>query len=136
MHRPLVLALSAFALCLTMLGCTGASQSGGEAAPRFPADYQRVVTPDIAVQDSAGRSIANPFYGGLNTPRPQFVDIDGDGDEDLFLQERSGKIAFFAGSSDSVQFPAPDWPSPRRCGAGSARVAAWFHSPNLAPRHG
>jgi len=95
MHRPLVLALSAFALCLTMLGCTGASQSGGEAAPRFPADYQRVVTPDIAVQDSAGRSIANPFYGGLNTPRPQFVDIDGDGDEDLFLQERSGKIAFF-----------------------------------------
>ena len=95
MHRPLVLALSAFALCLTMLGCTGASQSGGETAPRFPADYQRVVTPDIAVQDSAGRSIANPFYGGLNTPRPQFVDIDGDGDEDLFLQERSGKIAFF-----------------------------------------
>ncbi len=79
-----------------MLGCTGASSSsGGETTPRFPADYQRVVTPDFAVQDTAGRAIANPFYGGLNTPRPQFVDIDGDGDEDLFLQERSGKIAFF-----------------------------------------
>ena len=84
-----------------MLGCTGASQSGGEASPRFPADYQRVVTPDMAVQDSAGRPIANPFYGGLNTPRPQFVDIDGDGDEDLFLQERSGKIAFFERVTES-----------------------------------
>lgn len=95
MRRLVPLAVCACGLCLLLLGCTGASQSGGETPPRFPADYQRVVTPDFAVQDTAGRAIANPFYGGLNTPRPQFVDIDGDGDEDLFLQERSGKIAFF-----------------------------------------
>jgi hypothetical protein len=95
MPRPIVLAVSAGVLTLALLGCSGATPAGEEAPPRFPADYQRVVTPDFAVQDTAGRAIANPFYGGLNTPRPQFVDIDGDGDEDLFLQERSNKIAFF-----------------------------------------
>ena len=95
MLRPVVLAASVCALALVLLGCTGASRSDRAAAPHFPDDYHRVVTPDFAVQDTAGRAIAQPFYGGLNTPRPQFVDIDGDGDDDLFLQERSGKIAFF-----------------------------------------
>lgn len=57
--------------------------------------YHRVVRPDFSVRDASGTSIANPFYGGFNTPRPQFVDIDGDGDSDLFVQETSNQLSFF-----------------------------------------
>ncbi|MFP4229094.1 MAG: FG-GAP repeat domain-containing protein [Salinivenus sp.] len=96
MRRQILLAVGVCVLSVVLLGCAGASQSGqNETSPEFPEDYHRVVTPDVVVEDSTGRAIGNPFYGGLNTPRPQFVDIDGDGDEDLFLQERSGKITFF-----------------------------------------
>jgi len=88
------------ALCLTGLllaGCTGASQSEKttSSAPQFPDDYQRVVTPSFPVLDAEGTPISNPFYGGFNTPRPQWVDIDGDGDDDLFVQENSGRLTFF-----------------------------------------
>jgi hypothetical protein len=54
-----------------------------------------VVRPAFPVLNASGTSYGNPFYGGFNTPRPQFVDIDGDGDDDLFVQERSDRIAFF-----------------------------------------
>ena len=81
---------------LAVVGCTGASQTGGtEDEQVFPENYQRVVRPDFSMLGADGTSIHNPFYGGFNTPRPQFVDIDGDGDEDLFVQERSNRIAFF-----------------------------------------
>src|SRR5690606_10643895 len=38
--------------------------------------------------------------GGFDVPRPQLVDIDGDGDLDLFLQERSGELVFFEREGD------------------------------------
>jgi len=42
-----------------------------------------------------GEAIQLPFLGGFNIPRPQLVDIDGDGDDDLFVQEESGSVMFF-----------------------------------------
>lgn len=82
---------------LMLTACTGSSRSGGEGASRtdFPDDYQRVVTPSFSVRNAEGTVLSNPFFGGFNTPRPQFVDIDGDGDEDLFVQEKSDQIVFF-----------------------------------------
>jgi hypothetical protein len=47
------------------------------------------------VTDSAGRPLELAFLGGLNVPRPQLVDADGDGDLDLFLQEYSGRLMLF-----------------------------------------
>ena len=47
----------------------------------------------------------HPLFGGLNVPRPQLVDIDEDGDMDLFVQERNGQIMFFenTGSPETAQ---------------------------------
>ena len=49
----------------------------------------------IPVLDSAGNAIAIPFLGGFDVPRPQLVDVTGDGKPDLFVQERSGELIFF-----------------------------------------
>ncbi|MEF8864627.1 MAG: VCBS repeat-containing protein [Salinibacter sp.] len=82
---------------ILLVGCAGSSQSVSSEAPSasFPDDYQRVVSPSLEVINAEGASIPHPFYGGFNTPRPQFVDVDGDDDSDLFVQERPGQLAFF-----------------------------------------
>jgi len=49
----------------------------------------------MPVSDTAGMAIVQPFLGGFDVPRPQLVDIDGDGDVDLFVQERGGELMFF-----------------------------------------
>ena len=78
------------------MGCAGSSQTQEEPSPTsFPDDYRRVVAPSFPVLGAEGTPISNPFYGGFNAPRPQFVDIDGDNDSDLFVQERPGQVAFF-----------------------------------------
>lgn len=56
--------------------------------------YQQQIDP-FFVFYKEGNQIQFPFIGGLNTPRPQFVDIDNDGDSDLFLQEHSSELMFF-----------------------------------------
>jgi len=94
--RLLVLLLTALGLGgLLLAGCTGASRTTDEGPPSLPEDYHRVVHPSFPVLNASGTPYGNPFYGGFNTPRPQFVDIDGDGDDDLFVQEQSDRIAFF-----------------------------------------
>jgi hypothetical protein len=49
----------------------------------------------IPVADTAGVAMAQPFLGGFDVPRPQLVDVDGDGDLDLFLQERGSQLMLF-----------------------------------------
>jgi hypothetical protein len=56
--------------------------------------YLRHIAP-FTVLDAAGVPVEQPFLGGVNIPRPQLVDIDADGDDDLFVQEESGSIMFF-----------------------------------------
>lgn len=80
---------------LVGIGCTGSSQTASQGPSTFPEQYHRVVRPEISVLDADGAVVANPFFGGFNTPRPQFVDIDGDGDEDLFVQETSNQLSYF-----------------------------------------
>lgn len=68
-------------------------------------EFVRSVYP-FEVMDDRGRPYDHPFLGGFIAPRPQFVDIDGDGSLDLFVQERSNELMFLenVGRPDAPDF--------------------------------
>ena len=73
--------------------------------------YHRHINP-FEVRDAEGRAYDFPFLGGLNVPRPQFIDIDQDGDDDLFLQEITGQMMFFEHVKENGK-PAFEWNTDR-----------------------
>ncbi len=77
---------------LLLLPACALAQAGS--SPRPVPGFSAQVAP-FPVSDTAGQPYPQPFLGGYDVPRPQLVDIDGDGDLDLFLQERSGELMFF-----------------------------------------
>jgi len=72
----------------------------------------------IPVSDSSGALIDAPFLGGFDVPRPQLVDINGDGTLDLFVQERPGEIMFFERVGDTWQWRSDHFQS--------LNVGDWF----------
>ncbi len=58
----------------------------------------------IPVTDIDGHPIPAPFLGGFDVPRPQLVDLHGDGKLDLFVQERPGELMHFARVGDEWQW--------------------------------
>ncbi len=68
---------------------TPSAESGND-----PWSFVRVVD-DFDVLDENGSRYAHPFLGGINIPRPQLIDIDADGDLDLFTQEVTGSVRLF-----------------------------------------
>lgn len=104
-HRSMTGGASPFAAALLsslvlLAGCAG---GGGETAGPSPAPasegFAAEITP-FPVLGEDGAPYEHPFLGGYNLPRPQLVDIDGDGDRDLFVQEESGKVVFFEHVTD------------------------------------
>ena len=95
------------AACTVIVGCGGASSAASAAGASSPTQVTGDEAPAggatlfvrsvdaFAVTDQDGQAYDPPFLGGFNVPRPQFADIDGDGDPDLFLQERPGELMLF-----------------------------------------
>ena len=76
----------------------------------------------MTVLDSTGSPYAWPFLGGFDAPRPQLLDIDRDGDDDLFLQERTGEVMFFE-RVDRAELPPGRRAARGRGPAGSDRAS-------------
>ena len=102
LHPGVAATSVAVALLLPACAMAQAGSSPGPAPEPPPvtrtAFVQRVAPVPVTMPD--GTPIAQPVLGGLDVPRPQLVDIDGDGDLDLFVQERSGEVTFFEREGD------------------------------------
>lgn len=88
------------AVLFTGCASTGSMESGSSM-------FVREVAP-FTVTDSVGQAYHEPFQGGFNVPRPQFADMDNDGDLDLFVQEESGRIIHFENTGSAAE-PVYTW---------------------------
>ena len=116
----------ALAIALIAGACAGGGGPGfATTHTATSGGYSRLVAP-FPVFDEAGDPIYQPFLGGFNVPRPQLVDIDGDGDDDLFLQEASGRIMLFENVPDET--PQYQW---RTDAYQDLDVGEWFRFVDL-----
>ncbi len=106
-------------------GSTPANAGAGIGEPAAYGLVRRVRGPEVTDRD--GRPYEHPWLGGLNQPRPQLADVDGDGDADLFVQERSGRIMHFenVGSASEPRFA---WRTDRYMGID---VGEWYRFADL-----
>ena len=96
-------------MLLPLLAGCSASHIASVTPPVFPPPYTHAIY-GIEVINSEGVELNHPFHGGFNLPRPQLVDIDGDQDLDLFLQELTGQIKFFE-NTGTPSAPSFTWRS-------------------------
>ncbi len=92
LNSPILPILMAGLFSFLLAGCavTRSTNNGGSNSDQYKPDVQ-----PFLVFDESGKQIDHPFLGGFNAPRPQFADIDNDGDADLFVQEHTDELMFF-----------------------------------------
>ena len=95
-------------------GASGAADArpGGASPSRavpiaFGDVFEREIRP-FEIVGPDGDAYGFPFLGGFDVPRPQFVDVDGDGDADLFIQERTDELIYFENTGTAAA-PVFEW---------------------------
>ncbi len=63
-------------------------------------EYSKKTNPFVAEQN--GRNLPFAFLGGMYVPKSEFIDIDGDNDNDLFITQIDGRITYF--ENDGTRF--------------------------------
>ncbi len=114
-------ALIGFVLFLTGCSAGGPATAVSGDAPKFEDSFTRLIRP-FDVADGFGQSYEHPFLGGLNIPRPQFIDIDGDGDPDLFVQEYTNEVMFFENTGTAERW-SYTW---RTDAYGDLQIGEWY----------
>lgn len=87
---------------IVMAGCKSLQNAGKNKAESEV--YKQHINP-FAVYGEDRTPIPHPFVGGFNAPRPQFTDIDGDGDPDFFVQEQTDELMFFEHRGSDTESP-------------------------------
>jgi uncharacterized protein (DUF2141 family) len=113
------------AACASSSGSSAAANGDAVSASEPTSGYVRRIEP-FAVSQADGSRIEQPFLGGFNIPRPQLIDIDADGDNDLFVQEASNSIGFFEHIPGAT--PQYQWRSERFQGLD---VGEWYRFVDL-----
>jgi hypothetical protein len=96
-------AARAMALAGLTLACSAPQQLPEAPGPRAGPRLTRSLDA-FPVLNEDGVPLDLPFFGGFNIPRPQLVDIDADGDDDLFVQEVTGSVVFFEKSAGRFEW--------------------------------
>ena len=119
----LALGAAVLAACGTYAGATpgGPGPAPDRGAAAADAGWVRSVDA-IAVQRADGTPYEIPFLGGFNVPRPQWADIDSDGDLDLFVQETTDRLLFFE-REDGPDGPRHTWRPDRFA---DLKVGEWY----------
>lgn len=95
---------------LLLLPACAIAQAGSSSGGPTPGAAPWTMSVDaVPVVNALGQHYAQPWLGGYDVPRPQLADIDGDGDADLFVQERSGAIAFYEQTPDGFRWRTDHW---------------------------
>lgn len=106
-------------------GCVTIRIAERDPAVFVPSYVQEVY--GIEVLGTDGESMDHPFHGGFNLPRPQLLDIDGDLDLDLFVQELTGHIKYFE-NTGTPTVPSFTWRSDQYEGLD---VGEWYRFVDL-----
>lgn len=116
----------ALGLALSCLSGCATTQTSRQEYVVFPPSYvQEIYGVEVLGED--GEPLDHPFHGGFNLPRPQLVDIDGDQDLDLFVQELTGHIKYFE-NTGSTTAPSFTWRSDQYQGLD---VGEWYRFVDL-----
>ncbi len=84
---------------------SSAGPTGADTGLSFDDSFTRFVAP-FPILGPDGTPYSHPFLGGFDVPRPQLLDLDGDGDRDLYVQERTDEVIHFenVGSATAARF--------------------------------